>query len=331
MRLRNLRKLEEMEIKTEDKALREERTKIKSLIASTPQQWKKIAAQIKELRAAFGPKTDIGARRTTYAEAPKHDEAAIEEAMVVREPITVVVSEKGWIRALRGHVSDFSGLSFKADDSLKFAFLTESTAKILIFAGNGKFYTLDASKLPGGRGHGEPVRLYFDIEQDADVVAALAYQGGRKFLVASYGGNGFVVSEDEVLGTTRKGKQVLNLKTPDKAVAMATVDGELIAAVGANRKMVIFSIDQVPEMTRGRGVRLQRYKEKGLSDIAIFKAAEGLTWTDGAGRNFTSPISELKEWHGNRADAGRIVPRGFPKNNKFRGASGAKGSGEDEE
>ena len=331
MRLRNLRKLEEMEIKTEDKALREERTKIKSLIGSTPQQWKKIAAQIKELRAAFGPKTDIGARRTTYAEAPEHDEAAIEEAMVVREAITVVVSEKGWIRALRGHVSDFSGLSFKADDSLKFAFLTESTAKILIFAGNGKFYTLDASKLPGGRGHGEPVRLYFDLEQDADVVAALAYQGGRKFLVASYGGNGFVVSEDEVLGTTRKGKQVLNLKTPDKAVAMATVDGELIAAVGANRKMVIFSIDQVPEMTRGRGVRLQRYREKGLSDIATFKAAEGLTWTDGAGRNFTSPISELKEWHGNRADAGRIVPRGFPKNNKFRGASGAKGSGEDEE
>ena len=331
MRLRNLRKLEEMEIKTEDKALREERTKIKSLIASTPQQWKKIAAQIKELRAAFGPKTDIGARRTTYAEAPEHDEAAIEEAMVVREAITVVVSEKGWIRALRGHVSDFSGLSFKADDSLKFAFLTESTAKILIFAGNGKFYTLDASKLPGGRGHGEPVRLYFDLEQDADVVAALAYQGGRKFLVASYGGNGFVVSEDEVLGTTRKGKQVLNLKTPDKAVAMATVDGELIAAVGANRKMVIFSIDQVPEMTRGRGVRLQRYREKGLSDIATFKAAEGLTWTDGAGRNFTSPMSELKEWHGNRADAGRIVPRGFPKNNKFRGASGPKGSGEDEE
>ena len=331
MRLRNLRKLEEMEIKIEDKALREERTKIKSLIGSTPQQWKTIAAQIKELRAAFGPKTDIGARRTTYAEAPEHDEAAIEEAMVVREPITVVVSEKGWIRALRGHVNDFSGLSFKADDSLKFAFLTESTAKILIFAGNGKFYTLDASKLPGGRGHGEPVRLYFDIEQDADVVAALAYQGGRKFLVASYGGNGFVVSEDEVLGTTRKGKQVLNLKPPDKAVAMATVDGELIAAVGANRKMVIFSIDQVPEMTRGRGVRLQRYKEKGLSDIATFKAVEGLTWTDGAGRNFTSPMGDLKEWRGNRADAGRIVPRGFPKNNKFRGASGAKGSGEDGE
>ena len=187
--------------------------------------------------------------------------------MVVREPITVVVSEKGWIRALRGHVSDLSGVTFKTDDALKFAFPTETTAKILIFAGNGKFYTLEASKLPGGRGHGEPVRLYFDIEQDADVVAALAYQGGRKFLVASYGGNGFVVPEDEVLGTTRKGKQVLNLKAPDKAAALTTVDGELAAAIGENRKMVIFPLDQVPEMTRGRGVRLQRYKEKGLSDV----------------------------------------------------------------
>ena len=172
------------------------------------------------MRNAFGPKTDLGKRRTTFAEAPEHDEAAIEEAMVVREPITVVVSEKGWIRALRGHVSDLSGVTFKTDDALKFAFPTETTAKILIFASNGKFYTLEASKLPGGRGHGEPVRLYFDIEQDADVVAALAYQGKRKFLVASHGGNGFVVPEDDVLGTTRKGKQVLNLKAPDKAAAL---------------------------------------------------------------------------------------------------------------
>ncbi len=328
MRLRNLRKLEEMEIRAEDKALREERTKVKSLIGSVPQQWKTIAAQIKEIRNTFGPKTDLGKRRTAFAEAPEHDEAAIEEAMVVREPITVVVSEKGWIRALRGHVSDFSGVTFKTDDALGFAFSTETTAKILIFASNGKFYTLEASKLPGGRGHGEPVRLYFDIEQDADVVAALAYQGKRKFLVASYGGNGFVVPEDDVLGTTRKGKQVLNLKAPDKAAAMTAVDGDLIASVGLNRKMVIFGADQVPEMTRGRGVRLQRYKEKGLSDVATFKADEGLTWTDGAGRSFTLPIKELKDWRGKRADAGRIVPKGFPKNNKFRGAPGAKGSGE---
>jgi topoisomerase-4 subunit A len=330
MRLRNLRKLEEMEIRAEEKALREERTKIKALIGSTAQQWKTIAGQIKELKTTFGPKTDLGKRRTTFGEAPTHDEAAIEEAMVVREPITVVVSQKGWIRALRGHVGDLSGVTFKTDDALKFAFPTETTAKVLIFASNGKFYTLEASKLPGGRGHGEPVRLYFDIEQDADVVTALAYEGNRKFLVASYGGNGFVVPEDEVLGTTRKGKQVLNLKGSDKAAAMTAVDGGLIAAVGANRKMVIFPIDQVPEMTRGRGVRLQRYKEKGLSDVATFKADEGLTWTDGAGRSFTLPLKELKDWRGNRADAGRIVPKGFPKNNRFRGAPSAGKDGDEE-
>ena len=327
MRLRNLRKLEEMEIRAEDKALREERTKLKSLIGSPAQQWKTIAGQIKELKNTFGPKTDLGRRRTTFGIAPAHDEAAIEEAMVVREPITVVVSEQGWIRALRGHVTDLSGVTFKTDDDLKFAFPTETTAKILIFGSNGRFYTIEASKLPGGRGHGEPVRLFIDLE-DADVVAALAYQGGRKFLVASYGGNGFVVPEDDVLGTTRKGKQVLNLKAPDKAAAMTTIDGELAAAIGANRKMVIFALSQVPEMGRGRGVRLQRYKEKGLSDVTTFKTDDGMSWVDGAGRSFTLAMKELKDWRGNRADAGRIAPKGFPKNNKFRSPpTGGKSNG----
>ncbi|MGA7020914.1 MAG: DNA topoisomerase IV subunit A, partial [Pseudolabrys sp.] len=324
MRLRNLRKLEEMEIRAEDKALREERTKLKALVASPAQQWKTISGQIKEIREKFGPKTDIGKRRTTFGIAPAHDEAAIEEAMVVREPITVVVSEKGWIRALRGHVSDFSGVSFKTDDALKFAFPTETTAKVMIFGSNGRFYTLDASKLPGGRGHGEPVRLFIDLE-NADVVAALAYQGRRKFLVASHQGNGFVVAEDECLGTTRKGKQVLNLKAPDKAGAMTTVDGELAATIGGNRKMVIFPLNQVPEMGRGRGVRLQRYKEKGLSDVTTFTAEVGLTWNDAAGRSFTLPMKELKDWRGNRADAGRIAPKGFPKNNKFRSLPSSNG------
>jgi len=311
-----------MEIRGEDKALREERTKVKSLIGSTAQQWNTIAGQIKELKATFGPKTDLGKRRTSFGEAPAHDEAAIEEAMVVREPITVVVSEKGWIRALRGHVGDLSGVTFKTDDALKFAFPTETTAKILIFASNGKFYTLEASKLPGGRGHGEPVRLYFDIEQDADVVAALAYQGKRKFLVASHSGNGFVVPEDEVLGTTRKGKQVLNLKGVDKAAAMTAIDGELVAAIGENRKMVIFPIDQVPEMTRGRGVRLQRYKDGGLSDVATFMPDEGLRWVGEGGRTSILSIKELAAWRGNRGDAGRVRPDRFLANLKFGHAPG---------
>jgi topoisomerase-4 subunit A len=326
MRLRNLRKLEEIEIRVEDKALREELKQLKSLIGSTAQQWKTVAGQIKDVRAAFGPKTALGKRRTTFGTAPEHDEAAIEEAMVVREPITVVVSEKGWIRALRGHVSDLAGVTFKSDDELKFAFSTETTAKVLIFASNGKFYTLEASKLPGGRGHGEPVRMYFDLEQDSDVVAAMAYQGGRKFLVASRMGNGFVVAEDECLGTTRKGKQVLNLKAPDKACAVAPVNGDMVAVVGEKRKMIIFSLDQVPEMTRGRGVRLQRYNEKGLSDVTTFPAKEGLTWFDKAERAFTTPLKELANWRGNRADAGRIAPDGFPRSNQFgRAPIGPKG------
>jgi len=325
MRLRNLRKLEEMEIRGEDKALRDELKKLKALLGSEEQQWQAVAGQIKEIREKFGPKTEIGKRRTTFGEAPAHDMAAIEEAMVVREPITVVVSDKGWIRALRGHVADLSSITFKTDDSLKFAFPTETTAKILIFGSNGRFYTLDAGKLPGGRGHGEPVRLFIDLE-DADVVAAFPYQGDRKFLVASYEGNGFIVPESEVLGTTRKGKQVLNLKAPDKATALTVADGELVAAVGENRKMVIFGIDQVPEMTKGRGVRLQRYLQKGLSDITVFRAELGLSWTTGAGRSFTLPLRELKEWRGNRADAGKIAPKGFPKSNKFISPPTAKAS-----
>ncbi len=325
MRLRNLRKLEEMEIRSEDKALREEQKKLKALVGSEDQQWNTIAGQIREIKATFGPKTKLGRRRTDFAEAPAHDEAAIEEAMVVREPITVVVSEKGWVRALRGHVSDLSGVAFKQDDALKFAFPTETTAKILIFGSNGRFYTIDAAKLPGGRGHGEPLRLFIDLEQDADVIAAMAYDGSRKFLVASYQGNGFIVPESEVLGTTRKGKQVLNLKAPDRAAAMTVVTGEQVATVGENRKLLIFGIDQVPEMTKGRGVRLQRYLDKGLSDVATFEVEKGLTWIDTAGRSFTLSLKELKDWRGDRAAAGRIRPERFLTNNKFGAPPAGKG------
>ena len=260
------------------------------------------------MRATFGPKTPLGKRRTGFAEAPEHDEAAIEEALVEREPITVVVSEKGWIRALRGTVTDLSGIAFKADDGLKFAFFAETTSKCLVFATNGRCYTLDAAKLPGGRGHGEPVRLYADMEQDAELVSAFRYQGGRKFLVASAQGRGFVVPEDECLGNTRKGKQVLNVKAPDEARASRRSRANSSPSIGENRKMVIFPLDQVPEMARGRGVRLQRYKDGGLSDIKTFKAGDGLTWIDSAGRSFKQSIKELAAWRGNRGDAGRVGP-----------------------
>ena len=317
MRLRNLRKLEEMEIRQEDKALRTERKKLKDLIGSETEQWKRIADEVKEVRAKFGPKTPLGKRRTTFAQAPVHDLAAIEEALVEREPITVVVSEKGWIRTLRGTVSDLSGVAFKADDGPKFAFPAETTSKCLVFATNGRFYTLDAAKLPGGRGHGEPIRLFADLEQEADVVAVFRHQGGRKFLVASTEGRGFVVPEDECLANTRKGKQVLNVAMPDEARAIAVVEGELVAAIGDNRKMLVFPLEQVPEMTRGRGVRLQRYKDGGLSDVKAFKVEEGLSWTDAAGRAFSLTLKELADWRGNRADAGRLAPKGFPRSNTF--------------
>jgi topoisomerase-4 subunit A len=318
MRLRNLRKLEEIEIRKEDKDLRAEKKKLEELVRSETQQWGTVAAQIKELREKFGKKTPLGKRRTDFADAPEHDEAAIEEAMVVREPITIVVSEKGWVRALRGHVEDLSNIAFKQDDRLKISFFAETTSKCLIFATNGRFYTIEASKLPGGRGHGEPVRLFIDLEQESDLVTVFPFQGGRKFLVASHQGRGFVVAEDECLATTRKGKQVLNVKAPDEARALAVLEGDQVASIGDNRKVLIFPLEQLPEMARGAGVRLQRYKDGGLSDVKTFKGADGLGWTDGAGRAFSMTLKELADWRGNRADAGRLAPKGFPRSNKFR-------------
>jgi topoisomerase IV subunit A len=317
MRLRNLRKLEEMEIRREDKDLRAEKKTLEELLRSPKTQWKTIGDQIKAVKTTFGPKTPLGKRRTSFAEAPEHDEAAIEEALVEREPVTVVVSEKGWIRALRGHITDLASLAFKADDALKLSFFAETTSKLLVFASNGRFYTIDAAKLPGGRGHGEPIRLYIELEQDADYVSVFRHQGGRKFLVAGSAGRGFVVPEDECVANTRKGKQVLNVKPPVAACAIAPVDGELVAVIGENRKMVIFPLDQIPEMGRGSGVRLQRYKDGGLSDVTTFKAADGLTWIDSAGRVFTLSMKELAPWRGNRADAGRVRPDRFLTDNRF--------------
>ena len=331
MRLRNLRRLEEMEIRQEDKTLRVEKKSIEDLLRSEKQQWKKIADEVRAVRERFGPKTPLGKRRTGFAKAPAHDEAAIEQALVEREPITIVVSDKGWIRALRGQVADLSGLAFKADDSLKLAFFAETTSKLLVFATNGRFYTIEAAKLPGGRGHGEPIRLFIDLEQEGDIVSVFRYQGGRKLIAASRQGRGFIAPEDECVANTRKGKQVLNVKAPDQARAVAPVEGDLVAVIGENRKMVIFSIEQVPEMTRGRGVRLQRYRDGGLSDVKTFEVEKGLSWADSAGRIFNLSLKELADWRGNRADAGRLAPKGFPKTNMFGNGEGRLATGSDED
>lgn len=317
MRLRSLRKLEEMEIRTEDKNLRAELKGINAVLASEPEQWKKVGEQIGKVRDMFGPKTPLGKRRTTFADAPEHDLAAIEEAFVEREPVTVVVSDKGWIRTMKGHVEDLSGLAFKQDDKLGFAFFAETTSKLLLFATNGKFFSIDVAKLPGGRGHGEPIRQFIDLEPEAAPVTLFVNKGGRKFLVASHEGQGFVVNEDDCVGTTKKGKQVLNVDMPNEARAITEVTGDTVAVIGENRKMLVFPLDQVPEMARGRGVRLQKYKDGGLSDVAVFEAKAGLTWRDSAGREFSATMKELAEWQGTRADAGRLPPKGFPKSNKF--------------
>jgi topoisomerase IV subunit A len=316
MRLRSLRKLEEMEIRGEDKELRKELKGLESLLASEPEQWSKVGEQIKKVRDIFGPKTPLGKRRTQFADAPEHDLAAIEEAFIEREPVTVVVSEKGWVRTMKGHVEDLSGLAFKTDDKLDQAFFAETTSKLLLFATNGKFYSLEVAKLPGGRGHGEPIRMFVDMEQDAAIVSLFVNKGERKFLIASSEGQGFVVKEEDCVGTTRKGKQVLNVQMPIEACAITTVTGDTVAVIGSNHKMVIFPLDQVPEMARGRGVRLQKYTSATLSDVTTFDAKVGLTWKDSAGREQSLSMKELADWRGNRADAGRLA-HGLPKSNRF--------------
>ncbi|WP_439925757.1 DNA topoisomerase IV subunit A [Nitrobacter sp. JJSN] len=316
MRLRSLRKLEEIEIRTEDKNLRTELKGINAVLGSEAKQWEKVAEQVRNVRELFGPKTPLGKRRTVFADAPEHDLAALEESLVEREPVTVVVSDKGWVRTLKGHVEDLSNLTFKTDDKLGFTFFAETTSKLLLFATNGKFYSLDVAKLPGGRGHGEPIRLFIDMEQDAAIVSLFVNTGGRKFLIASYEGQGFVVNEDDCVGTTRKGKQVLNVEMPNEAKAIVTVAGDQVAVIGTNHKMVIFPLDQVPEMARGRGVRLQKYKDAGLSDVAVFESKAGLTWKDSAGREQSLSWKDLSDWRGNRADAGRLA-HGLPKSNRF--------------
>ena len=315
MRLRSLRKLEEMELRREHDALTKERKALKSLLGSTDRQWQRIGDEIKALKVQFGQKTAVGRRRTCFGEAPAGADIDLAEAMIEKEPITIVLSEKGWIRAIRGHLAALDSLIFKEGDRLKRAAQAQTTDTLLLFATNGRFYTLGADKLPGGRGHGEPFRLMVDIEDASDAVEIFVHEPGRKLLVASTGGHGFIVPEDEVVAMTRKGKQVLNVPDGDEAVLCTPVDGDSIAVIGDNRKLLLFPLRELPEMTRGKGVRLQRYKDGGLADAKIFKKKEGLPYTDSAGRDFV--VSDLRDWWGARAQAGRLPPKGFPKSGKF--------------
>jgi topoisomerase-4 subunit A len=319
MRLRSLRKLEEFEIRTEFDALTKEKAEIEALLASDDRQWQTVAWEIGEVKKKFAKATELGRRRTQFADAPEADLEAIQQAMIEKEPVTVVVSEKGWIRALKGHIADKSTLTFKEGDALKVAFFAQTTDKILIFTTGGKAYTLGADKLPGGRGHGEPLRIIVDMENDQDVLTAFVHDPARKMLVVSAEGNGFIVAETEMAANTRKGKQIMNVAMPDEAKLLVQVKGDHLAVVGENRKMLVFPVAQIPEMSRGKGVRLQRFKDGGISDVRFFSMADGLTWADSAGRTFTKTREELAEWLADRASAGRLVPKGFPRTGKFSG------------
>ncbi len=313
MRLRSLRKLEEMQIKTEHKELSDEQKSLRGLMRDEDKRWKAIGEEIAEIAKTFGAKTSLGKRRTEIGEAPS-DVVIPLEAMVEREPVTVVCSEKGWIRAMKGHMTDLSGVTYKEGDAERFVLLAETTDKLLVFATNGRFYTIGVDKLPGGRGHGEPLRLMVDMGNDQDVVGVLVRRAGRKLVVAASDGRGFVVPEDEVLAQTRAGKQVLNVAAPVMARAVTPAEGDTVAAIGENRKMLLFALSQLPEMTRGRGVRLQKYKDGGLSDVKVFTLAEGLSWKLG---DKVRVETELKPWIGERSQAGRLPPNGFPKTSKF--------------
>ncbi|WP_225764438.1 DNA topoisomerase IV subunit A [Inquilinus sp. Marseille-Q2685] len=312
MRLRSLRKLEEMEIRREFDGLSAERDEIQALLADEGKRWKAISAEIAQIKKRFGPDTELGRRRTRIGEPPSAVVVSI-EPQIEREPITVFLSEKGWIRALRGHGLDPAEIKYKDGDAEGFVLQAETTDKILLFGSDGRFYTLGADKLPRGRGFGEPVRMMVDLANDADIVALLAHVPGRKLVLASTDGRGFVVPESDVLAQTRAGKQVLNLNDGAKAAVCRPVAGDTVAVIGTHRRLLCFPLDELPEMSRGKGVMLQKYHGAQLSDLTTFKREEGLVWQMGGGRTRTEPGIPVMA----RGRTGNLPPRGFPQNNKF--------------
>ena len=314
MRLRALNKLQEIEIKSEHDKLSEERDNLLKLVGTEKLQWEAISDQVKSIRDIYGPKTELGQRRTTFDVAPDID-VDLATAFITKEPVTIVLSEKGWIRAMKGKVDDLKSLKFKEGDKLGFAVHAETTDKIIIFASNGKFYTLGADKLPGGRGNGEPIRLLVDMENDHAPVGLFVHNPDRKLIVASSEGYGFCVNESDIIASTRGGRKTLNVKGSAEALRVIEVKGEKLAAIGENRKILIYDIEELPEMSRGKGVRLQKYKDGGLADITTFKAEDGLTFLDTSMRR-----KEVPDWHlleGKRAQAGRMAPRGFSRKTSF--------------
>jgi topoisomerase IV subunit A len=315
MRLRALRRLEEIEIRKEIDQLSAEETKLTALLSSEKRQWRAIANEVKATAAEFGGETPLGRRRTEIAAAPAPIEIPA-EALVEREPVTVLCSAKGWIRAVKGHNVSAGEQKYKEGDTPRFAVAAETTDRLIVFGTNGRFYTIGVDRLPGGRGHGEPLRLMIDLPNEHDIVAMFPYRPGMELLVVANDGRGFVVDGEEAIAQTRAGKQVM---TPaEGAVARVCVQaetGDAVALVGDNRKMLVVKLDEIPLMTRGRGVILQRYKSGGLADCKVFRLADGLSWRQGENRIRTE--TNLTPWRGSRGSAGRLVPSGFPRSNRF--------------
>ncbi|MEZ5937005.1 MAG: DNA topoisomerase IV subunit A [Hyphomonadaceae bacterium] len=317
MRLRALRRLEEIEIKREHKELSEERDRILALLGSTARQWTEVKRQLKDARKIFDPETRDGKRRSAFDVALEVDTGAALEALIVKEPVTVVLSAMGWIRALKGHNQSLDNLKFKEGDELAMAIECQTTDKVVLMASGGRAFTLSADKLPGGRGHGEPIRLSIELPEEEAIVDAFVPAENARRLVASQGGYGFVVAESELISSTRKGKIIMSPSKGDELVAAAPVGGDMIAVIGENRKLLYFKLADLPEMTRGKGVRLQAFKDGGLADVATFAKADGFSWFDSAGRQIQH--EDWKDWIGKRAQAGRMAPRGFNRSGRFHG------------
>lgn len=320
MRLRSLRKLEEMEITKENKALTAESQGLRALIASPAQQTERLARDLAALRQLYGPDTVLGQRRTTITTAPNVKLMSIED-MMDKEPLTIITSAKGWVRALKGHADLAAGdaVKFKEGDGPGFAFHAHTTDKIIVAASDGRFYTLGADKLPGGRGFGEPLRLMIDLGEGVEIITMMVWRPETKLLVAATDGRGFIVESADILAETRKGRQVLNPKDKAKLaiVRVLAPDEDMIAVIGENRKLLVFGRDELPVMARGQGVALQKYKDGGLSDARGFVMAEGLSWAMGGTTARTRTESDLSFWKGARGSAGRLPPTGFPRDNRF--------------
>jgi topoisomerase-4 subunit A len=312
MRLRSLRRLEEMEIRKEHKALTKELKDLQSLLSNDRQRWKRIAEDIAKTREAFG-KPPLGTRRTILGKPPTAMVVST-EAFVEREAITAILSDKGWVRAVRGGVANPDDLKFKEGDKLRLLVPCETTDRLCLFATNGRAYTIRAADLPRGRGDGQPVRLLADMTNEDDVAALFVWRSGIKYLVASTTGRGFVVASDDLVAEKRTGKQVLNLKPGEEAKLCLPAEGDHVAIVGENRKLLVFPLAQVPELARGAGVILQRYADGGLSDAQVFALAHGLSWKLG---DKVRTETNLRDWLGERAQAGRLPPNGFPRSNRF--------------